>query len=271
MTGWRSLVSPWVPPAVGAWVAHRAAAGNAFTEFPGTWADALESVHGYADPAIIAKVVDATRVVERGEAAYERDSVLFSTPDYTWPLMSTLHHAAARDGQLSVLDFGGALGSTYRQHRVFLDDLPRLTWTVVEQPAFVEIGRREFQTATLRFAESITQAVSHGQPTVILLGSSLQYLERPHEVLRELAVTGARTMVIDRTPLSAATSDVLTIQRVPETIYRAAYPMWVLSSSLLLASLSDRWSLVARYSSPFGRPRTVGGLEFGWDGLILRR
>ena len=40
--------------------------------------------------------------------------------EYQFPLLSGLLYAAARDGGLSVVDFGGALGSTYFQCRDFL-------------------------------------------------------------------------------------------------------------------------------------------------------
>lgn len=271
MSTWRDRVAPWVPPAVSAWSAARASGDNVFREFSGTWAEAEAAVQGYGDATIIDTVVEATRAVERGEAAFERDSVLFAEPEYTWPLLSALLHSAARDARLSVLDFGGALGSTYRQHRRFLADLPEVRWTVVEQPAFVEIGQREFQTSQLHFAPSIAEAVRDGAPTVVLLGSSLQYLETPHEVLAELADSGAPTIVIDRTPLSDAPDDVLCIQTVPPSIYEAAYPMWILSRSRLLANLEPQWTLIAEYGSGHGTPRTSGGLGFAWDGLIIRR
>lgn len=271
MSTWRGRITPWVPPAVSAWAARRTAGANTFTEFEGSWPEATSSVRGYSDPAIIAKVAEATRSVERGEAAFERDSVLFPVPEYSWPLLTALLHAAARDERLSVLDFGGALGSTYRQHRAFLDDLPHLTWTVVEQPEFVEIGVRDFQTDTLRFAPTITAAVEAHAPTVVLLGSSLQYMEHPRKVLADLTLAGAHTLVIDRTPLSSRRGDVLTIQQVPEEIYRAAYPMWVLSRADLIATLDPDFALRAEYSSGHGVVQTAGGLVFSWDGLILER
>lgn len=272
MTAWRARVSPWVPPAISAWAASRSNADNVFTEFTGTWDEAVASVRGYGDPDIAARVAEATRSVERGEAAFERDSVLFSEPEYSWPLLAALLHAAAVNGRLSVLDFGGALGSTYRQHRAFLDGLPDLTWTVVEQAEFVALGQREFQTSCLRFAPTITDAVAGSAPNVVLLGSSLQYMENPRVVLAELTRSGAGTLVIDRTPLSSSDlDDTLCIQTVPATIYPASYPMWVLSRRRLIADLSPTWRLLAEYESGHGRPRTSGGREFTWDGLIMAR
>lgn len=271
MSTWRSRVSPWVPPVVSSWAARRTPGGNVFTEFDGTWAQAVASVRGYDDATIIDKVAEATRAVERGEAAFERDSVLFEEPEYSWPLLAAILHAAGRDGRLSVLDFGGALGSTYRQHRRFLEDLPDLRWTVVEQGAFVDVGRREFQTDRLRFASTVAEGADQASPTVVLLGSSLQYMEDPDSVLDELTSTTADTLIIDRTPLWDGPQDVLCIQTVPASIYAASYPMWILSRPGLTTSLADSWSLVAEYESGHRRPRTTKGREFGWDGLVLDR
>ena len=260
-----------MPPAISRWAARYALGGNFFQDFDGTWEEALASVRGYGDAAIIDQVTAATRAVENGDAAFERDSVLFSEPEYTWPLVAALCHAAARDGHLRVIDFGGSLGSSYRQHRRYLDDMPDSLWAVVEQAEFVQIGQREFSTDILSFHSTIAEAAAAIRPNVLLLGSSLQYLPSPEEILREATATPANTLILDRTPLSAAPDDRLTIQTVPARIYRAAYPMWVLSRSRLLDRVSPSWSVVATYESPFRRPRTAAGLEFGWDGLILSR
>ena len=77
-----------------------------------------------------------------GRAAYERDSVLFEEVEYVWPLLASLMWVGARHlGSLNVLDFGGSLGSTYFQNRIFLATLPSVRWNIVEQPRHVEVGR----------------------------------------------------------------------------------------------------------------------------------
>ena len=44
----------------------------------------------------------------------------------------------------------------------FLDAIPNLLWSVVEQPHFVRCGRLEFETERLRFFESIADACQRG-------------------------------------------------------------------------------------------------------------
>ena len=100
-----------------------------------TWEDARAHCTGYDNDEILAKVLAASLKVKAGEAAFERDSVLFDEIEYVWPVLTGLMWAAARSGgSLNVLDFGGALGSSYFQSKNFLQSLPDLRWNVVEQP-----------------------------------------------------------------------------------------------------------------------------------------
>ena len=65
--------------------------------------------------------------------------------------------AAANGGRLEVVDFGGALGSTWWQHREELSALGLRRWVVVEQPQFIEAGR-EFAGEILGFAPTLAAA-----------------------------------------------------------------------------------------------------------------
>ncbi len=59
--------------------------------------------------------------VKRGEAVYERDSIVLEKFQYSWPLTSGLLYAATMsNSKLNVLDFGGSLGSSYYQNRNYL-------------------------------------------------------------------------------------------------------------------------------------------------------
>jgi putative methyltransferase (TIGR04325 family) len=83
--------------------------------------------------------------VRDGECAYERDGVVFEEVQLSFPVLAGLLRASAADaGRLAVIDFGGALGSSYYQCRKFLSLLPDLAWAVVEQENFVRCGREEF-------------------------------------------------------------------------------------------------------------------------------
>lgn len=186
------------------------------------WRSAVQAAGGYDDEDIFLKVRAAARAVRDGKALWERDSVLFDKPEVNWPLLAGLMSVAARhQGRLHVLDFGGALGSTYMQHRDALQGLAECTWHVVEQGHFVRCGKEEFTSDTLFFHDTPEEALRAAPINLILLSGVLQYLETPYALLKRLAATGL-PVLIDRTPLFAD-GDRITVQHVPAAIYRASY------------------------------------------------
>src|SRR5450755_262798 len=85
-----------------------------------SFAEARARSNGYEASVILERTRTALHRVLRGEAAFERDSVTFDKLELQWPLLAMLLRVAAENGgQLSVLDFGGSLGSTYYQCRGF--------------------------------------------------------------------------------------------------------------------------------------------------------
>lgn len=237
-----------------------------------SWQDAVAASGGYDDPSILAKVAGATLRVKRGEAAYERDSVLFSQVEYSWAVLSGLLWAAAlKEGRLRVLDFGGALGSAYFRHRAPLADLEYIRWGVVEQANYVAEGKANFEDGQLRFFTTIEEASAAIQPNVVLLGSSLQYVAKPYEILAQLGLTEAAVMIVDRTPFADIDRDVITVQRVPPSIYPATYPFRILSRQRVLDQLLASWRFIAPIDSAEGEIVFGDALTFRFDGFILRR
>ena len=235
-----------------------------------SWSDALAASSGYDSPVILDRVEAAALKVKRGEAVHERDGVVFETIEYSWPLLSGLLWVAARDGgRLDVVDFGGALGSTYAQNRHFLAPLEALRWSVVEQPRFVERGRRSFQDERLRFYPSLEECMAENTPNVLVLSSVLQYLERPYELLAGL--DRFPFTIIDLTPVHDGPDDRLSVQEVPPSIYPARYPCWLFGEARLAAALGRSSRVVAAFDSYIGQNLRVGGLRARYRGYILER
>lgn len=242
----RAFIRDWMPPAVLRGLGHLREGSIRFSrEYP-SWAGAVACCSGYQADDIVEKVLAATLRVSRGEAAFERDSVVFAEIAYEWPLLAGLMWAAARQsGRLSVLDFGGSLGSSYFQHRKFLQGLQAVKWSIVEQAHYVEAGRVHIQEPGLRFYPTIGACLSENQPDVVLLSSVLQYLPEPYATLHGLADTGAEILMIDKQIVNASTEDRIHLQHVPPAIYSATYPCWSLSEQKLIATLQGRYRLVA--------------------------
>ncbi len=234
-----------------------------------TWTEAKNVSEGYGTDVILQKTRDALGKVKRGEAAYERDSVLFDEVHYAWPLLAGLMWVAAqRSGQLNVLDLGGSLGSTYFQNYTFLAGLEVTRWNIVEQPRHVDIGQREFQDERLRFYGTLEACLAETTPDVILLSGVLQFLEHPYDLLEKLKDTPCRYLIIDRTPFCNGGSDRLCIQKVPASIYAASYPSWIFSNHRMHSILSLHWDVVAEFDSIDKLPAPI---PVHYRGLIAQR
>lgn len=214
-----------------------------------TWQQALENSIGYDAAVILEKTRNALFKVSRGEAAYERDSVLFDRIEHSFPILAAMLRAAlCNNGKLSVLDFGGALGSSYFQCRAFLSPVSELRWSVVEQSAHVECGLRDFQSEQLRFHPTVEDCFAHQQPNVLLLSSVLQYIPEPYALLSDLLKRQISHVIIDRTAFLARDRDRLTVQTVPDSIYKASYPAWFLSETRLKDLMtSTGYTLLAEF------------------------
>lgn len=226
----KDFARDWLPPVLVRWLRRVHGVATNFEGDFATWEEAKVHCTGYDADEILARVLASTLKVKHGEAAFERDSVLFEEIEYAWPVLAELMWAAASTGgRLNVLDFGGALGSSYFQSRKFLQTLKDVRWNVIEQPHYVEAGQKHIQNEQLRFYRTVEECLTENQPNVILLSSVLQYLERPYELLEKLGNLNVDRIIVDRTPFVDGDRDILSIQRVPESIFPATLAAWLFS------------------------------------------
>ncbi|MCX6291728.1 MAG: methyltransferase, TIGR04325 family [Bacteroidetes bacterium] len=210
-----------------------------------SWTEAKKKCSGYDSETIFNKVRSALLKVKNGEATYERDSVLFDTIHYSFPLVSALALVALNNGsKLNVLDFGGSLGSSYYQNRNLFSELELLNWNVVEQPHFVKEGQSTFADEQLHFFYDIDTCMSENRVDVLLLSSVLQYLENPYDFLEMVFAKRFEYIVIDRMPLLLQGSEKITIQKVAGEIYKAEYPCWLLNEKIFLDKMLEHYDLI---------------------------
>lgn len=239
----------FLPPVVTRALKNAFGAVHFSGDFP-TWQDAQQKCEGYGANQILERVKESALAVKEGRARYERDSKVFYEKAYEWPMLSCLLWAAVREGgSLSVLDFGGSLGSRYYQHRPWLTQMKRVRWSVVEQPGFVRVGQEQFQDDVLRFYPDVPSCVAAEAPNVLHISCVLQYLEQPYEVLDQLLGVGFKAIILDRTALIEGPRDRLTVQRVGKSIYPASYPAWFFSRARLLEAFSPRYRLVEDFDT----------------------
>ena len=225
---------------------------------------------GYEEGVILERTRVALHKVVRGEAAYERDSVTFDHLELPASLLAILHRIAAEhQGTLSVLDFGGSLGSTFFQCQSALQALPRLEWSIVELPAHVACGQREFANEVLRFYPTIAACLKERRPSALLLSGVLQYLPDPWTFLRKGAAQGFDWIILDRTAFIPTDRDRLTVQVVSPRIYPASYPAWFFSRPRLPANLPPGWKIDVEFDA-IDR-QLLDGVRLVFKGLALRR
>jgi putative methyltransferase (TIGR04325 family) len=232
-------------------------------DFP-NWLEAMKKSVGYDSDVILNKVREALLKVKKGEAAYERDSVLYSEIEYSWPVLSGLLWVYSQDQRLNVIDFGGSLGSTYFQNRKFLSSLKNVVWSIVEQKQFVDIGRKDFQDEQLKFFYDTDSCVKETKPNCILLSSVLPYVESPHSLVGQLLKYDFKYLILDKMPFIDGEKDRLTIQKVPASIYEASYPAWFFSEKKFKEIIQEKYQIVEEFLCP-----VEANLKSVFKGMIL--
>lgn len=245
----RGIAKQFCPPVIRNIQSHFSKPTVEWSDPLATWEAAAALCHGYDSDEIFNRVTEATQAVFDGKAIFERDSVLFQDIEYSWPLLSSLMTVRAARGKLHVVDFGGALGSSYFQNKRFLDEISNVHWTVVEQPRFVDIGKKRFQGDVLHFSESITAASSIEAIDVILFGSSLCYLPTPMEFLSSAEELRIPYLIFDRTPFITGPKNLYSAQFVREPIYTASYPCQLFSEVLFSERLDPTWRKIEDWTS----------------------
>ena len=214
------------------------------------WKDAVKNSVGYDSDIIIRKVMDSTLKVINGNAAYERDSVTFNKIQYSWPLLAgLLWIAACKKNRLNIIDYGGSLGGSYRQNKLFFKNLQELRWSIIEQEKFVRCGKEHFENEHLKFYYDLKTCCLENKPDAILFSGVIQYLEKPYALLEDVLSFKFDFLVFDRTTFIESGEDRLTIQRVKPTIYRASYPAWFFNREKFLSFLSKDYELVAEFDA----------------------
>lgn len=189
---------------------------------------------GYDNKDVLKKTLDSTLKVKYGYAVFERDSYIFDSIQYSYPLLTALFKVALENNnELSVLDFGGALGSHYFQNRNFLNPIRIKKWSVVEQSHYIDLGNKLISDGILNFYHLIDD-VDVGDVDVLILSGVLQYLDDPYSWLDKFLNKGFKYIIFDRTAFSLENRNRLTIQVVPKYIYDASYPAWFLNEKEFL-------------------------------------
>lgn len=235
-----------------------------------SWNEALKHTSGYNETSILNKIKESTLKVISGEAEFERDSVAFDIFEYS-PQLLNAFKATVENNKLSVIDFGGSLGSQYFQYKRFFEDV-NINWMVVEQSHFVDCGRKEIANEQLQFFYTIEEAIKYKSANTIILSSVLPYIEKPFELIEKIISYQFEYIIIDRNPFINLDRDLISVQIVPESVYKASYPAWFFNEEKFLKLFLTTYQINQEINSPFAAPLIINNqYQASWKGFILKR
>lgn len=250
----KKLIKSFVPPII--WHKLQSFYRPPMIEFNGNyvnWQDALSHCDGYDNDVVIENILEKSLMVASGQAVSERDAYLLNEVQYPWALISYLLKIFMENGEaINVLDFGGALGSTYRDCQHFFKNLNKkiiLHWNVIEQPKLVKLGQQDFENETLHFFDTIEAALAIAPTHIIVLSSVIQYLSSPHFFLQQLVSYKVPYLIFDRTAFIDGNTDRLMIQTIRPPIYDASYPAWFLTKDKFEAHFKEHYDLITSFNS----------------------
>jgi putative methyltransferase (TIGR04325 family) len=237
-----------LPPVIFNWLKASTIKYGWFGDYS-SWQSACASLSasGYSSQNIALKVHEGALMVKNGLKAYERDSAVFDQIEYYYPVATyLLYIAQLNKNNLHVLDFGGALGSSYYQNRGLLAH-SILTWSIVEQGHMVRLGKQDFENDELKFFYTIEEAISNKQAHVALLSCVLPYLEQPYEIIEKLASNGIEYLIIDRNYFIARKKERITVQKVDPAIYEANYTARFFNETQFDLQLQAHYSIIEKF------------------------
>ena len=170
-----------------------------------------------------------------------------------------------------MIDYGGALGSTYFQNRIFLQSLSRVRWNIVEQKHFVDAGKKYFEDDELTFYYDIKSCLNENSPNTIIFSSVIQYIKNPYALLKTIKSIGFEFLLFDRTSFVIDGKDRLTVQVVPPEIYPSSYPCWFFNTDKFYSFFHDDYEMIADFNALAGKIN-IDNKQSGFDkGIIFRQ
>ena len=232
------------------------------------WAEALQKAKGFDETFVIEQSKEALLKVKNGEAAYERDGVLYQEHNYSWGVLAGLQKAAIEnDNSLCIIDFGGSLGRCFYQNIPFLKNLKKVEWCVIEQKKTVECGKTFFENEQLKFYASIEEALQFHKPNVLLLSGVVNYLEYSYKWLDQFNALKIPYVLVDRTSFTSEDKDLVTIQENKEE--DSSYPCWFFSESKFIKKFTNYNKLGWFPVDDLPNLSIDGNQSVNWKGFVL--
>jgi putative methyltransferase (TIGR04325 family) len=207
-----------------------------------SWIIAQRKSIGYNDSNIISKVRKSALIAKNSKSKFEIDSIIFSKPYRNIKFEKILANLAKKKKSIKIIDFGGSLGSTYYRYRDIFSSQKKVKWSIIEQKAFVEIGKKEFKDKNLDFYYNLEEFINKNinkQIDIFLLSSSLQYIKNYKKIINKVNKLNVNYVIILKTPMKLSKKNEIYVEKVPEQIYGTSYSSWVFSKVKLINSFTN--------------------------------
>ena len=177
-----------------------------------------------------------------------------------------LGRAAAQQRELSVLDWGGALGHYYLWARALRPDL-KLDYTIKEMPLFVEQGAQLLPE--VRFCGG-DEALERDYDLVLVAGA-FHYEEAWRELLPRLLGCARRAAFLTRIPIIERGESFVFVQRPYAYGYATEYPSWCFNRAEFVAAIRECGWHIERETITGERVEIKGAFEVAdYRGFLLR-
>jgi putative methyltransferase (TIGR04325 family) len=237
-----------------------------------TYAEAAAAAGGagYSDAATVEALV-------RGQRDRAAAPLPVELEDRWPPLQLALSHAlaSAADGELRVLDFGGAAGTHYfdvvrwRERTGWPPG--RLRWQVCETAAMVRAASPVLGGEELTFHASLDE-LEGGAYDLVHVSGSIQYVPDSEATWDRLAALPHSWLVLARTPFIPAPADLFAVQRVIVPGGRpATYPGRFLAERAWLDRIARTHDLIVRWPERSAGPYVQARRDVRYEGMLLKR
>lgn len=225
---------------------------------------------GYSDAAMVDAIVRGQR--ERNAAPRPVE-----VEDRWLQLELGLSHAlaSAPDGELRVLDFGGAAGTHYfdvvhwRERTGWPPE--RLRWQVCETAAMAAAAQPVIGGPELSFHASLDELQDNAFDLIYVSGS-LQYVPDSEATWDRLAALPHSWLVLNRTPFIPAPADVFAVQRVMVPGgQRVSYPGRFLADAPWLRRIGRTHDLIVRWPERGATMYVQARRDVRYGGMLLKR
>jgi len=207
---------------------------------------------GYASSELLHKIINVNRLVLSGHIVQERDGVKLAVFENSIQInfYLLLEQALLNTNRVSVLDFGGGLGTTYRQFKFFTKQ--KVFWTIVEQHQLVAEGIANFSSEELTFTCEIPKT----NYDVVLFSAVLDFVEDPYAILVEVSSKiSPNLIIVDRSLFHCGPEDFYTLKATAKHITNGnKYPVaWFSKERFVSRMEALGYNKVDEWKTPDGQ------------------